>query len=417
MGTEHGKGVFSITELVGWYCMLSLKNNIQNRVAFLVPLFIFAGYFKSEEFAFARWYLDLTFWLLIFIFIVQLSKANWKRIHIRSYNPVFLIILPIAFMILASILFGDLVPNAYIKIRDFIVILIPTVIVSFWVVKSEADWRYLGNGVLALGLYTSFYIYFNSIYETWGSISYLFSGTLTSLGGLISIQRLFAEVRRKWFYILTFCICSIGVTISYARGQQIIYVLVVLIVFAGHFFFRSKMPKKVIMILCLFCLLGTISVTYMYKLNRGQDVFSRFKSQDFGETWEIRGALLKEAWELFKQNPIIFAGIGRYSLEGEGYSYFYPHNIPLEFAAEFGIWGLLFYCYLFSCVFCGYWRFRHTRVIREHSVLYLFILLTSLKQDYIYNSKAFWVWAALGMGLLSWRKVRNKCMIKGKIES
>ena len=37
-------------------------------------LFRIAGYFKSEEFAFARWYLDLTFWLLTFIFIVQLLR-------------------------------------------------------------------------------------------------------------------------------------------------------------------------------------------------------------------------------------------------------------------------------------------------------------------------------------------------------
>jgi O-antigen ligase len=132
---------------------------------------------------------------------------------------------------------------------------------------------------------------------------------------------------------------------------------------------------------------------------------------------ENRGALLKEAWELFKQNPIIPAGIGRYSLETKGHYYIYPHNIPLEFAAEFGIWGLLFYCSLFSCVFCGYWRLRHTRVIREHSVLYLFVLLISLKQGCIYNDKAFWVWATLGLGLLGWRKVSNKCMIEGKIES
>ena len=403
---------------MGQYCMLSLINNIQNRIAFIVPLFIFSGYFKSEEFVFARWYLDLTFWLFTFIFIIQLSKANWKRIYIRSYNPFFLIILPIAFMILVSTLFGDLASGAYMKIRNFIVILLPTLIVSFWVVKSEADWRHLGNGVLVLGLYTFFSIYFNSIYEMWGSISYLFSGTLTSLGGLISIQRVFTEVRRKWFYFFAFCICSFGVSISYARGQQIIYALVILIVFIGYLFsLRSKMQKKITIILCLFFLLGTVYGAYVYKFNRGENIFFRFESKFFVEASKTRCFLLQEAWELFKQNPIIPAGVGIYSLETEGHSYRYPHNIPLEFAAEFGVWGFLFYCFLFLCVFCGYWRFRHTKVIREHSALYFFLLLVSLKQGSIYGNKAFWVWAALGLGLLGWRKVSNKCMIGEKLGS
>ena len=130
------------------------------------------------------------------------------------------------------------------------------------------------------------------------------------------------------------------------------------------------MQKNVVVDLCLFCLLGTISVTYMYKLNRGEDIFSRFKPQHLVEVSEIRGALLKAAWELFKQNPIIPAGVGRYSLETKGHSFIYPHNIPLEFAAEFGIWGLLFYCSLFSCVFCGYWRFS-TQELSENTQFYI----------------------------------------------
>lgn len=394
--------------------MRSSINYIQNRIAFLIPFFIFAGYFKSEKFTLATWYSDLTFWLLIFIFIVQLSKTRWNEIFsIRVYNPVFFIILPIVFMIVASLLFGDLVPNAYIKIRDFIVILIPTVIVCFWVVKNEADWRYFGNGVLALGLYTSFHIYFNSIYESWGSISYLFSGTLTSLGGLISIQRVFTELRRQWFYFLTFCICSVGVSISYARGQQIIFALVLLFVLGGYLFsLRIKMQKKVTMVLCLFCLLGALYGIYTYKLNKGENIFLRFESKSFTEASKTRRVLLQEAWELFKQNPVIPSGVGSYSLETDTHSFRYPHNMPFEFAAEFGIWGFFFYCFVVLCAFWGYWRFRRTKVIREHSVLYLCILLTSFKQGSIYEDKAFWVWAALGLSLLGWRKISNNYMIE-----
>jgi O-antigen ligase len=394
--------------------MKRVVNYTQEKIAFLIPVFVFAGFFKSSSFDFGRWYLDLTFWLLSFILIVRISKCNYKKIPIRVYNPVIFVILPIAFMILVSILFGDLTSNAYVKIRKFSIILIPTVIVSFWVVKSEADWRYIGNGILALGLYASFYIYFNSIYANRGSISYIFSGTLTALGGLVSAHRFLTELRIKWFYFFAFCICSLGVFVSYARGQQIIYVLVLILIFADYLFsLRIKMLNKVVVILCLLVLSGLIFAGYSIKVGWGENVLWRFKPQYLGEAANLRIVLLEEAFELFKKNPIIPAGIGKYVVEDGTYTFTYPHNMPLEFAAELGLMGLIFYCSIIIGTLFGYSRFRQKKNVKEHLILYFFIFLCSLKQGCIYQDKAFWVWTALGISLLGWRRTQQQIYVGG----
>jgi len=347
--------------------------------------------------------LDLTFWLLVFIITVQISKSNYKKISIRLYNPIFLIILPMTFMILISILSGELTSYSWSKIRDFIIIFIPTVITSFWVVRNKNDFRYLGNGVLALGLYASFYIYINPIFQAGGNISYLFSGTLTGLGGLVSAHRFLSESGRKGFYFFAFCICSIGVLISYARGQQLIYIFVLLIVLVNHYFSSSvKMQKKIMVALSLFALLVLIFIGYSYKLDKGEDILWRFKPQYFMEAAELRILLLREAIKMFGENTIIPAGVGKYVVEVVPYIFTYPHNLPLEFAAELGLLGVIYYLFIIIGALCGYSRFRHLTFIRENLFLFLFIFLCSLKQGSIYQDKAFWVWTAFGIGLLGW---------------
>jgi O-antigen ligase len=315
-------------------------------------------------------------------------------------------------MIFASILFGDITSYGYMKIRDFIIIFIPTVIISFWVIKNETDWRYLGNGVLALGLYASFYTLYSSTYLTSENASYLFSGTLTALGGLVSVNRFLNEKRRKGFYFFAFCICDLGVLLCYARGQQIIYIIVLLIVLVRFIFSDGvKIQKKIILISSFFALSALVFIGYIYKLNRGEDVLWRFNSQHFMDAAELRIVLAEEAWRLFEKNPILPSAIGRYLVEKENVIFRCPHSIPLEFAAELGLFGLIYYCIIILCVFYGYLRFRQQKIIREHLNLFLFIFLCSLKQGCIYQDKAFWVWSALGLGLLGWRRTTREALL------
>lgn len=173
------------------------------------------------------------------------------------------------------------------------------------------------------------------------------------------------------------------------------------------------MLSKIIVFLCLFVLLGSIFIVYSSKVGSGENVLWRFKPQYIDEAVHIRSVLLKEAWKLFVKNPIIPAGIGKYVVEVETHTITYPHNMPLEFAAELGLFGLLFYCSITIGSLCGYLYFRQRKVIREHLILYSFILLCSLKQGCIYQNKAFWVWTAIGLSLLGWQKI-NKSMIEDK---
>ncbi|MGD0821263.1 MAG: O-antigen ligase family protein [Desulfomonilia bacterium] len=309
-------------------------------------------------------------------------------------------------MILISVLFGELTSNGLIKMKGFIVILIPTVLVSFWVIKNEADLKYLGNGIIALGLFTSAYILSNSIYKSWGNVQYLSCGTMTSLGGLVSIHRFLVEIKKRWFYFLSCCICSIGVIVSYARGQQLIYSLILCSMLTYYFcFIREKIKKKVIVIFCLIILSILILIVYNTKLSLDENFLYRFGENYFEEGLDLRFILFENALTLFRQNPFIPAGIGQYSVEFQGEIIRYPHNIPLEFAAEFGFIGLLYYCLLIMGVFYGYLRFRKNKIIREHLIIYVFLFLISLKQGYIYEDKDFWTWSALGLGFLGWHRV------------
>jgi O-antigen ligase len=257
-----------------------------------------------------------------------------------------------------------------------------------------------------LGLYTSLYIYFNSLFAAWGDKSYLFSGTLTALGGIVSAHRFFNEFSKKTFYFVTFSICSLGVLVSYARGQQLFYLIILLFVLLNYLFFASdKIIKKAAVILSLIALLGFMLVGYRVKATQGEDVLFRFKSQYLLEAADVRITLFEEAWKLFEKNPIIPAGIGRYFIEIDTYSYTYPHNIPLEFAAEFGLFGVIYCLFIIIGALYGYSRFMHQTFIRENLYLFLFICLCSLKQGSIYQAKDFWVWASLGMGLLGWKRI------------
>ena len=388
--------------------MSKLGRFIQNRIAFIIPLFIYAGFFKSSSFSISKWYLDLTFWLLIFLVIVKITTCDYRKFSIRAFNPFIIVILPIAFMILISITLRDLNLNSYVKISNFIIILFPTLIIAFWVVKSDADWRYLGNGILALGTYTSIYIYLNSITASWGDISYLFSGTLAALGGIVSAHRFLNEFSKKVFYFLTFSVCSIGVLVSYARGQQLFYLFMLFFIFCHYLFItHDKIIKKAIIVLSLLSFFGLIFVGYSIKYFQGEDVLWRFKSQYLIEAADGRITLFEEAWKLFGKNPIVPAGIGGYFVEIGINKYTYPHNMPLEFAAELGLLGVIYYFFVVIGALYGYSRFMHLPFIRENLYLFLFICLCSLKQGSIYQAKDFWVWASLGMGLLGWRRIAN----------
>jgi O-antigen ligase len=311
-----------------------------------------------------------------------------------------------AFMILVLITFRDLNSNSHVKITNVIISLFPTVIIAFWVVKSNADWRYLGNGILTLGIYTSIYIYFNPIMDSWGQNNILFfSGTLTALGGIVSAHRFLNEFSKKIFYFLTFSICSIAVLLSYLRGQQLFYLIVILFIFFNYLFFTNdKMIKKAIAILCLFALFELMFVGYSVNVIKGEDVLWRYKLQHLIDSADIRITLFAEAWKLFEKNPIIPVGIGGYFIKIGNYEYSYPHNMPLEFAAEFGLIGVIYYLFIVIGALYGYSRFLNLPFIRENLYLFLFMCLISLKQGSLYQAKDFWVWACFGIGLLGWRK-------------
>jgi O-antigen ligase len=384
--------------------MKKISHWIHYRIAFIIPFFIFSGFFKQENFNFAKWYLDLTSWLLVFILLIKIVHIDFNKLSIRIYNPIFFLILPMALLIFASILFVEGSSEGNIKIQKVVLILLPTIITCFWAIQSETDWYYLGNGVLALGLYTSIYISINSIASSWGSVSYLLSGSSTALGGLIAADRFCTKSSRKIFYSISFLICSLGVLTSYARGQQLFYIVVLIMIIIYHILLTNdKLINKAIIIISILTFCGLGYLGYIYKTSKEEDIFRRFKSEHLVEASKLRIHLFSEAWELFKQYPLVPAGVGGYVVEIDKHRFTYPHNIILELAAELGIFAVIYISLFIGATFMGYARFRHLSFIRENQFLFAFLLLCSLKQGSIYTSKAFWVWAIIGFSLLGWR--------------
>ncbi len=352
----------------------------------------------------ATCYKDLTLYLFIIIVLIIIINGDFKRLVIRKYNPIFFIIAPLLFFILTTLLLHDpeTLPFFSWKIKNFFIILLPTVVLSFTCVKNDKDWQCLGTGIIALSLYTSFYIFINSIYTNWGYISYLMSSTIASLGGILSFSRLISKNHKQRILNLAFFIVStVGVLVSYGRGQQIVYIVVLFILYIKNILstasgIRAKLFLFFLpLILGLFCYSG-----YYYKMQQGENIFIRYSGQHFTQGMNARLSMINQAVEFFETRPIIPSGIGSFTAEAEKGIYKYPHNIPLELMAEIGIWGGLWYVFILCCAVAGYLRCRRSLNAGYHFYIYLYLLFISFKQGTVFTDKAFWVWTALGIGLL-----------------
>lgn len=92
---------------------------------------------------------------------------------------------------------------------------------------------------------------------------------------------------------------------------------------------------------------------------------------------EVRLALFRAAWDMFLRNPIFGAGLGGFSREFHFLENPYPHNILLEFAAEMGVVGVIFFAAI--VILAAVWLFPFLRTasspLRQDVVVGLMLLL------------------------------------------
>ena len=115
-----------------------------------------------------------------------------------------------------------------------------------------------------------------------------------------------------------------------------------------------------------------------------------------------RGRLWLHAWELFRTNPWLGAGIGYYSVEQINLytkrieSYRYPHNIVLEVAAATGLVGLS----LFALLIFDTFVLLQQRVMKDPSLVFvtgypLFILIAALASGDYFDFRVFWLFTLI----------------------
>lgn len=377
------------------------------RSAFLLPFFVFAGLFKEQPFSPSRAYLDVTFWLAIVLSLFVFLRKRFFLLF-RKHSPLYWILLPLAIFILltpiiSSINGGD-TPFIEWKVFHFLVIVVPAVLLSYWHLMSSHDWAYFRKGILWLSLYTSTYLLSHSVPSMWSKVNYLMLGVIPGIGGVLVFYEIIARPNKHKYMgirLLLFGLFTLGVFYSYARGEQVAY----LIVLAVMLVFENLLPQAIRMsvsplrigvtVIISLAIIGSIFFLYHWQ----PDLFLRF--QYISGAASIRISLFKRAIDLFEQHPVLPLGIGGYSYG----TFKYPHNILLELVAEMGIWGGGWYVLVVILAISGYLRYRKMQIVWEHFYVFLFFFLLSWKEGSVFGSKAFWVWTAMGIGLLD----KNKC--------
>jgi len=391
---------------------------LTKRSAFLLPFFIFAGLFKKQPFVLARFYMDLTFWLTMILLFLGIFRTK-KFLIISKYNPLLWIVLPLSFFILITpminLINGENLPYFSWKVKQFLFMVVPSVLFSYWHLRSERDWLYFRSGLLLISFYTSIYLFITPPIARWGDVNYLLLGTIPAIGGiLIFYEILFKENQRyseELYRILLFSLFSLGVLYSFSRGQQILYsfmlslllarflfnTLLLSLVLRAKFVYKKALKLLVIVIICF--------TAIFFVLNKSSYFFVRFKRLDQGLS--VRYMLFEKAIDLFELHPVIPLGIGGYYFNFETEEFKYPHNMFLEVLSELGILGGIWYILVILIAFSGYLQCRKVWFIGSHFYIFLFLLLLSCKQDSLFTAKAFWAWTSMGIGLLNKRNFKK----------
>jgi len=169
---------------------------------------------------------------------------------------------------------------------------------------------------------------------------------------------------KRLLWIVEFILISSAVFLTNYRYRFLSYIAG----FASYLWLIKTKSKKIIVLILLATLTGTFSLYIFTSLMFGQvNIIDRFLLKSYSDdvdSLQRRVVMMGQAWELFRQHPIIGVGTGNYkdnvqivyeSFGGRFYEpfykilqnvYAYPHNWFLLVLAENGIIGFLAVLYL-----------------------------------------------------------------------
>ena len=234
-------------------------------------------------------------------------------------------------------------------IKMFVYVVTAVVLVSIPLIIFLQPFHYLGS--------------FNINITNWSHIIY---GRFVCSVFVVLIFLLLTARNKKWMFLLWPAVffSSIGVLLSGYRAGVIgaagviLLFLVYLLVKKGlrlvnFYFLASSVLPAITLVVILISSNSLLSSRY--------SVLEDFEQQDFKGDSSIQThyQAYDAAVEMIKDSPLIGEGFGSFkNFRGNYITDYtsYPHNIFLEFAAELGIIGLLFFLVLLALIFYYSWK-------------------------------------------------------------
>lgn len=256
--------------------------------------------------------------------------------------------------------------------------------------------RTLALAVLSAGL----------VYAGFGLLSPVSSGRLSVFGGGPNVYArvtaaavlagfyLYAADRRMR-YLLFIPPLAVATFLSGSRGGMVALAVAML---ASSGWLLRTLNRRLGVALLVFAASGAAALVF-FRTQVEAMFAQRIVKLTLEERYSSgRGSLIPSAIEMFRSEPLFGWGIeGWKGTVGRSYSLDYPHNLPVQLAAELGLVGLLFLALAIALYVREYVRMREAwRDVAFFSMSGFVLVLTAsqVSGDY-YDARMMWIYMAV----------------------
>lgn len=310
------------------------------------------------------------------------------------------------------------------KLVYFVFIVLPmAAAVSVMIDRPEDAWPAAGSQLL-LGIVIALVTVALLGDRFLGADRYAWQGNLIALGTLVGIQPWL--IRNRWIAAAVGVLGVAGVFFAYSRQSLLGFAVGLLLTsmyWAAVVYRRSDGDTArrvrtavagyyVLLPLVLFVLTAA-AIAVTYRPNNGVCHCLTDRLVVLQETAGDRDKLLAQGFRMFGESPVIGTGIGSFAgtvddTENIGHVYQYPHNVPLEVAAETGLIGFL----LILVPLFASWILLFLRGLQRGSpaiaalllILLIFFTVANVSGD-IPSDRGMWIFGivAFKLGMDGWQ--------------
>jgi O-antigen ligase len=372
--------------------------------------------------------------LLLFptIFLVMMILLVKKQLFISKFN------IKIASVFLFLIVFSlanNIVTSTSLSIIQSIVIGIVYMITLTSVIILDNYKKTMDNFIFALKVINISAIInaFLGIIQSLTGHFYIserkflaFGGSLYRAQGLFEDPNYFGQViilsifisyylykkLNSTFYKISVVILLLGIILSGSRGTLLVFIIVIL----GYFYLKSKRKILFLIVISLFCIIlpkvltSPVVTLLPPQLQYLTTVFdtSLYTKEAARNSLQDRFELLNQAIEIGKEYWYKGVGIGNFPLYNP--IKMFSHNTLAEMFAEYGVVGIISFCYLFLWLPYDILKKYHQSINRDLQIIvlgffgYVLMSLTVVSYYTKFTFLAFSLLVILRLIYVNWEK-------------